>query len=143
MIISTLAVALYRINQNSKLKQTLFKEDGTLIYIPAEEVHKQIKKACDKIVTLEVKVNEIDRLSLKTDKHADMCAIASYSIKEFISARLEEFADRIEKKIDKLDSKYEARCKNQDGKIEDLSRKTKTALDRTKHLTSVDQEDGI
>ena len=140
MVIATLAVALYRINQNAKLKQALFREDGSLVYVPSETIHEELNKVYNKIAALDMKLKEVDSLSLKKEKHDDMCAIASYSIKEFIAKKLEQMGTRIEEKIVMLDSKHTMNIENQEKKIESVARNVKIALDRTKHLRSVGEK---
>jgi len=129
-VIASAAVLHYRVGQNSKLKRALFNEDGGLVYMPKEEVNKEIGKVCVKINKID---NQIPKL-LPEDKHTDLCKIANLGLKEHISVSFSSFSDVLIKKMESLHAVVIKEIDKQKVTIDKQEKRINIIDRRTNHL---------
>jgi len=112
VIIATLAVALYRIGQNadnnSTVKKALFKEDGTLVNVPAVDFKDYAEKLEKRIGVIEMDCKHLDSLgkdmvkvkeqqdtnlrkNLTVTEHTALCELQTYRIKELLATEFKAF----------------------------------------------------
>jgi hypothetical protein len=101
-VVAMIAISFYRIGENASsikdMKRYLFRDDGTLIYVPAASA----KAQHDQIYCKLRGVEESMKRFITDEEHETFCKIASFEMKENFRITFDLFQDVLLKKMDDL-----------------------------------------